>query len=427
MADQRLYVQGQDYTLAGSGIGSTDTSIVISTLTLPNSGTLITMSMFGIIGFATLEPDTNREENISFTGITQNANGTATITGVTRGLKFVSPYDQDLTLRKSHAGSTPMRFTNSVQLYDSLANKYDNETIVQTWTFNASANSANPILDNAAYVQTLDTEYIHKKFADDTYVPLDGSVPMTGDLDMDGNKIINLGTCTDPDDAANKAYVDATASFGAPAADEVTPGIVIVATQNDFDTDTDTQTIGPLTFYNMPQISQINAAVTAAVAAITTKISIQTNQVVVAGAETTLYTTSITGGTLGTNDGIRFSIMLSEIALTDNTGNLTIRLKYGATTLCTAILNNDDSSAWTFQGYIEGMVLANGATNAQKGMLTIISGNGEVDTGTIPDTVSFQDYGTSAEDSTTNKNLVITAQCTDAQITSEAICVEKIR
>lgn len=133
MADTRNFVQGQDYYLAGSGVGLSDTSIILTSLTLPNSEELITMSMFGTLGYMTIEPETSREENISFTGITQNANGTATLTGVTRGLGFVPPYTQDTSLRQSHAGSTLIRITNSAPFYNELAVKGNDETITGYW------------------------------------------------------------------------------------------------------------------------------------------------------------------------------------------------------------------------------------------------------------------------------------------------------
>lgn len=181
----RNYVQGKDYRLAGSGVAATDTSLVLTSMQLPNSGELVTMSMFGSIGFITFEPETDREENASFTGITQNANGTATLTGVTRGLTFVSPSTTDITLRKSHSGGTIVRVSNSVQFYENLANKYNQETIKGVWTFNSSTDGAAPKVDDDAYVPA-DDEYIHKKFAQDNYgsgnvaVAVDG-VTITGD------------------------------------------------------------------------------------------------------------------------------------------------------------------------------------------------------------------------------------------------------
>lgn len=41
------------------------------------------------------------------------------------------------------------------------------------------------------------------------FLPLDGSEPMTGDLNMDGNTVAGLATPTEDSEAATKAYVDA--------------------------------------------------------------------------------------------------------------------------------------------------------------------------------------------------------------------------
>jgi len=136
----RNYVQGKDYRLAGSGVAATDTSIVLTSMKLPNSGALISMTDFGEIGFITFEPETNREENASFTGITQNLNGTATLTGVTRGFTFVSPSTTDTALRKSHSGGSIVRVTNSVQFYENLANRYNAQSIFEVWSFTPDKN-----------------------------------------------------------------------------------------------------------------------------------------------------------------------------------------------------------------------------------------------------------------------------------------------
>lgn len=126
MADNQQFVQGIDYFLNGSGIGVVDTTIILSSMQYPNGTTdapaPVLMADFGTsdVGYGTLEPETSREENISFTGITQNLNGTASLTGVTRGLKFKFPYDQDLVLRRQHAGGGKFRISNSVQFYNAF-------------------------------------------------------------------------------------------------------------------------------------------------------------------------------------------------------------------------------------------------------------------------------------------------------------------
>lgn len=130
----RNFVQGIDYYLAGSGVTLSATTISLSSMEYPN-GDLVEMADFGDLGYATMEPETDQEENISFTGITQNADGSATLTGVTRGLMFKTPYTADNSLRNGHAGDTKLRITNSAPFYNQLAVKKNDETIEGEWTF----------------------------------------------------------------------------------------------------------------------------------------------------------------------------------------------------------------------------------------------------------------------------------------------------
>lgn len=67
-------------------------------------GNLLTMTNFGAIGYVTIDPGTDTEEICSFTGITQNANGTATLTGITRALAAAAPYTQGQVF-VAHSGS----------------------------------------------------------------------------------------------------------------------------------------------------------------------------------------------------------------------------------------------------------------------------------------------------------------------------------
>ncbi len=110
-------IQAAKFTLSGSGATATSNTIVVNNLLLPDAVTPITMGMFGSIGYATLEPGTSKEENISFTGITQNSNSTATFTGVSRGLAFTAPYAASTTLAYAHAGGTYVIFSNSAPFY----------------------------------------------------------------------------------------------------------------------------------------------------------------------------------------------------------------------------------------------------------------------------------------------------------------------
>lgn len=129
-------VAGGTYRLKTS-IGTTDTTIILSSLTEPISGTPITMTTLASdIGYATIDPQSStRKEFVSFTGITQNADGSATLSGVTRGLGFQSPFTAVTTLRKSHPGQSIFILSDSPQLFNEYARIRSNETITGQWTF----------------------------------------------------------------------------------------------------------------------------------------------------------------------------------------------------------------------------------------------------------------------------------------------------
>ena len=94
---------GGTYRLQTS-IGSTDTSIRLASFEEPISDLPITMtSLTSDIGYGTVDPQSStRKEFVSFTGISQNSDGTATLTGVTRGLAFLYPFTASTTLRQAH-------------------------------------------------------------------------------------------------------------------------------------------------------------------------------------------------------------------------------------------------------------------------------------------------------------------------------------
>ena len=119
MSYSSKFVQMQATTLAGSGASIGDTSIILSSLTDPD-GNLLTMTDFGSKGYGTIEPNGgSQEESISFTGITQNANGTATLTGVKHVL-FIYPYTESSGITKSHAGGVVFAISDTAALWNSL-------------------------------------------------------------------------------------------------------------------------------------------------------------------------------------------------------------------------------------------------------------------------------------------------------------------
>src|ERR1035437_7153686 len=97
---------GTTYSL-GQSIGSTDTSIILSSFLEPVTGTPYTMALLNTdIVYGTIAPKTTSSEFISFTTLVQNANGTCTLGGVTRGLAKKSPFTTDAAYKLPHSGQT---------------------------------------------------------------------------------------------------------------------------------------------------------------------------------------------------------------------------------------------------------------------------------------------------------------------------------
>lgn len=156
------FVQAQAFFLAGSGAVLGATSVILASFKDIN-GTNLAMTDFGSVGYGTIEPGVaDKEEQISFTGVTQNANGTATLTGV-KTVLFKSPYTESSGLAKTHSGGTTFVISNTAGFYNKLVAKDSDAAITATYTFSATAFpqfASHPAFTN-------NTEIIDKKYADD--------------------------------------------------------------------------------------------------------------------------------------------------------------------------------------------------------------------------------------------------------------------
>jgi len=127
---------GTTYRLQTS-IGTTDTTVKLSSFK-NRSSIALTMTLLNTdIGYGTLSPQTSRSEFVSFSGITQNADGTATLTGVSRGLSDISPFTASTTLRQSHPGQSVFILSDSPQLFEEYAKRRNDESITGLWNFNS--------------------------------------------------------------------------------------------------------------------------------------------------------------------------------------------------------------------------------------------------------------------------------------------------
>lgn len=108
-----------------TGMSTSITTMRITPFPLDLDGTKLAMSDWGTIGYATIDPGiASYEEIVSFTGITDNGDNTATLTGLTRDLKGKSDYTAG-TGGKVHGSSAVVVFSDNpqiFQLYGALAN-----------------------------------------------------------------------------------------------------------------------------------------------------------------------------------------------------------------------------------------------------------------------------------------------------------------
>jgi hypothetical protein len=162
MANNFLPLQAQNFSISGSGAVVGDTTLILKIFQTID-GTPITMSMLGLIAFMTLEPGNGiLEEQISFTGVTQNSNGTASLTGVSN-VSFAYPYTKTSGLLKTHAGSTTAILSNTSGFYNQFVAKDDDGTISEVLTF---TQPNFPQMDGTTTPPSLPAQLVTKAYAD---------------------------------------------------------------------------------------------------------------------------------------------------------------------------------------------------------------------------------------------------------------------
>jgi len=158
-----LYPQLESFSLYSSGASIGDTTLVLTTF-LSIDGVQLTMANFGDKGFMTLEPGAgSNEEQISFTGVTANSNGTTTLTGV-KTVLHLSPYTETSGLAKPHSGGSKAVVAVTSGLLNQFANKGNTETVTGAWTFPNGANT--PILGTSYVAPTISWQVASKGYVD---------------------------------------------------------------------------------------------------------------------------------------------------------------------------------------------------------------------------------------------------------------------
>ncbi len=114
------YVQSLAISLY-SGMAISDTSCRVTPYPVDLDGVKLTMADFGTTAYFTIDPKISGYEEIcSFTGITDNGDGTATLTGLTRNLLGKYPYTASSSGGKLHGSSAVVVFSDNPQIYGNL-------------------------------------------------------------------------------------------------------------------------------------------------------------------------------------------------------------------------------------------------------------------------------------------------------------------
>lgn len=242
-------VQAQKFRLSGSGTSASASSITLTSFAILD-GTLLTMTDFGSdVGYMTLEPGTAREESIKFTGITQNGNGTATLTGCSRGLRFVSPFDVVAGNQQAHAGGSIAILSNTSAFYSEYVDIKNAQTIAGIKTF-----SSIPVLP--ASNPTSDNQAARKAYVD-LFLPLTGGT-VSGAIVFGSTVLLNAAPTLDLQ-AATKKYADDLAIAGAPDASTTVKGIVEEATSAEIIAGTAAGATGARLFINPTAVAETGA------------------------------------------------------------------------------------------------------------------------------------------------------------------------
>lgn len=168
-----------------------------------------------------------------------------------------------------------------------------------------------------------------------------------------------------------------------------------------------------------------------------TKIEVDATEITVANTvtETTLFDCTVPGGTLSTSNAVKIRIFLSSFSC-QNSNTLTLKLKYGSTTLVTAVnnVNTFGTNVASLKGWVDAYLIADGGTSAQKGVLwyECVADSAEENTRATVGVskVYASGNGTASENSQNDLTVSITATWSVAHasntVTGEFWTVEKI-
>ena len=457
-ADTTKLIAGFAYTMSGSGVSSSATSFTLTSLTIPQNGYKIQDSDLSATFYVTIEPgNRTRQEVVSCTTVVQNAAGTATLSGCTRGLSPITPYTASSTLQFAHAGGTSVIFSDPPNVFNEF------------YALGNIATSTNYLVFSSTTPPHYDMSPTFANFASTTL--------------------------------ADKRYVDSVVSAGASDADESTKGLVELATGAESASSTITggtsarlvpsntyatsspYTTGSWAVWTMPnaKIKQafldlteaftwtgahtFNSATTTiarlSLTSATTSISgidfvfpnsqgtasstltndgsgkltwerksgaiyssIADVNVVSSTASSTLATFTVPANTLGTNGVLKTIVNINSLRLT-NAQTVVFSAKYGTNAVGTRFGNGGGAPSGAGYGNILIEIIANGATNSQEMRIYVLQVDGSGNVVTAPITFANGATATATQDSTSAQTFLFEVKFSNSS-TDDKINVDDV-
>lgn len=454
-------VGGLTYRLQTSA-GSADTSINLSSLK-NRSEIALTMTLIDSdIGYGTLSPQTSRSEFISFSGITQNSNGTAQLTGVTRGLSDFAPFTASTTLRERHPGQSIFILSDSPQLFEEYAKRRNNETIIGRWLFSSTSIPELDAQTNATtseqFVTFNQLNNVTSQGAATSSETIAGIIEQATQIEMasstafDANNphTINSENATSTPSGTSQAGLFVPVSLNNGKLHQLWLDLTEAFSFSGIFTSTGTTTVATateagfsifgVTFFKGVGTTTLDFSGTAANNSSSTVMSTDasgkvshvplsrllfsktTDVTVTAASETSVASFSVPANALGTDGILHGRVYFSVMDFNGALSNVIIRAKYGSTYIASTTAASAESS--DHNGVFDFYMSAAGATNSQNSHTTFQHMN--VDDWAITFNMGST---TSAEDSTgaLTLDVTVTWNTTSRSITMDSAMFEIIR
>lgn len=388
-------VAGTTYRLYGAGVTASATSIVLQSLSIPQTGKLLQDSDFSDTFYVTFEPGSQKRQEIaSCTTVVQNANGTATLSGCTRGLLPFSEYTASSTYAFPHAGGTSLIFSDAPQLFNEYTAKNNNETVTGTWTFNAfpQASSTTALATSPSQFVTL-----YQLSISTTTGCSNASVSVRGCSQQATDSMLQSSSSTGSTGAATFAngssFAQTSTANKVPVANgqgKIDAGYIPTSSSFTFtntNSFTGTTTMATTTIVSST-INQLNLKNVDAYTYLHTLLysNSVSSSLVNTTASSTYVSTTIPGNFFTTSSLIRITMAVSDFSII-NGSDMAFNFSYGNNSIEHHILNNAGFNISGLRGTLTYNLIASTSTAAQR-----IQGAFEVTSSTIGVTTSTPTY-----------------------------------